>query len=126
MAIKETLNNVVKHSKATELRLQIRWQGQRFLVVVLDNGQGFDPAIAKLERNGLINISQRMLELGGNCVVTSQPGQGCRVEFSIPLRRSSRRLWDWLRNVNQFSERVDEAMVVQSDESSSNHDPAKC
>ncbi|HEY2083184.1 MAG TPA: ATP-binding protein, partial [Verrucomicrobiae bacterium] len=126
MAIKETLNNAVKHSKATELRLQIHWQGQHLTVVVLDNGRGFDPAIVKSERNGLTNISQRILELGGTCLVISQPGKGCRIEFSIPLRRSPRNLWDRLRNVNQISERVDEAMTTPASEPSPNHDPAKC
>jgi signal transduction histidine kinase len=126
MAIKETLNNAVKHSRATELRLQIRWQGQRLIVVVLDNGRGFDPAVIKSERNGLTNMSQRMTELGGTCVVTSQPGQGCRVEFSMPLRRSQRRLWGWLWNVNQFSEQMDDAMTVPANEPSQHHDPVKC
>lgn len=126
MAIKETLNNAVKHSRATELRLQIHWRSQRLTVVVLDNGQGFDPAMVKTERNGLTNISQRILELGGSCLVTSQPGQGCRVEFSIPLRRSNRRLWDRLRKANRFSERSEEIMAVPTQEQSSNHDPAKC
>ncbi len=86
MAIKETLNNAVKHSEATELRLQIQWQNQRLVVVVQDNGKGFDPATIKTERNGLTNMSRRMSELGGSCLVTSQPGQGCRVEFRIPLK----------------------------------------
>ncbi len=48
MAIKETLNNAVKHSEATELRLQIQWQGQRLVVVVQDNGRGFDPASGQI------------------------------------------------------------------------------
>jgi signal transduction histidine kinase len=95
-------------------------------VVVLDNGRGFDPAVVKSERNGLTNMSQRMTELGGTCVVTSQPGQGCRVEFSMPLRRSQRRLWGWLRNANQFSEQMDDAMTVPANEPSEHHDPVKC
>jgi signal transduction histidine kinase len=126
MAIKETLNNAVKHSRATELRLQIRWQGQRLIVVVLDNGRGFDPAVIKSERNGLTNMSQRMTELGGTCVVTSQPGQGCRVEFSMPLRRSQRRVWDWLWNANPSSEQGDDAMTVPADDPPRDHDAVKC
>lgn len=88
MAIKEALNNAVKHSGATELRLQILWQGQRLITVVRDNGKGFDPAMAKTERNGLTNMAQRMEDLGGHCLITSRPGEGCRVEFSIPLKRA--------------------------------------
>lgn len=90
MAIKETLNNVVKHSGATQLELKIRWQRQLVIVVIRDNGKGFDPAIIKPGRNGLGNLSRRMRELGGNCQISSQPGNGCCIEFSIPLKRPRR------------------------------------
>ncbi|MDB6063906.1 MAG: hypothetical protein JWR26_114 [Pedosphaera sp.] len=91
MAIKETLNNIVKHSGATELRLKIERQRQHLVVVVQDNGKGFDPASIKSPgRNGLKNMSRRMRELGGSCHISSQPGQGCRIEFSIPLKRPRR------------------------------------
>ena len=126
MAIKETLNNAVKHAEATELRLQIRWQGQRLVVVVQDNGKGFDPAVVKLERNGLTNMSQRMSELGGSCRVTSQPGQGCRVEFSVPLKHPQRHPWAWVWNPQKFSEQVNETRTSGANEPSENHDPTKC
>ncbi|HTI98068.1 MAG TPA: ATP-binding protein [Dongiaceae bacterium] len=86
MAIKEALNNAVKYSAATELRLQISRHGQRLIVVVQDNGQGFDPVNPKSERNGLTNMLHRMKELGGHCHIHSQPGHGCRVEFNLPVR----------------------------------------
>jgi signal transduction histidine kinase len=90
MAVKETLNNTVKHSRATEVRLKIERQRQHLLVRVQDNGRGFDPAAIQPGRNGLGNLSRRMRELGGSCHITSQPGQGCRIEFSIPLKRPRR------------------------------------
>lgn len=86
MAIKEALNNAVKHSGATELRLQIRFRYERLTVVLLDNGKGFDLKATKENGNGLTNMSQRMTELGGTCIVTSHPGKGCRVEFNVPLK----------------------------------------
>jgi signal transduction histidine kinase len=95
LAVKEALNNAVKHSEATELLLQIRRQGHGLTVAVQDNGKGFDPGQAKAERNGLNNMSQRLAEVGGTCLVTSQPGQGCRVEFHIPFIQMRRRPW-WL------------------------------
>lgn len=104
MAIKEALNNAVKYSEATELRLQIQWQGQRLVVVVLDNGKGFDPAAIKPERHGLTNMVNRMTELGGYCRVTSQPGKGCRVEFSIPLKHPRRQTWVWAWKAKPFAE----------------------
>jgi len=125
MAIKETLNNAVKHSAATELHLQIQWQGQRLIVVVQDNGKGFDPAIVKSERNGMTSMVQRMAELGGSCLVTSQPGKGCRVEFSIPLKHPRRNLWVWIWNLKQFSGPSDETRNARAKEPSQNHDPTK-
>jgi len=96
MAIKETLNNAVKYSKATELKLKIFWQGQRLMVVVQDNGKGFDMTKIKPERHGLANIAHRMKEMGGTCLVNSQPGKGCRIEFGVPLTHLRRNSWNWL------------------------------
>ena len=99
MAIKETLNNAVKYSNATELQLQIKRTRQNLLVVVQDNGQGFDPATVPPGRNGLNNISRRMHELGGTSRITSEPGKGCRIEFCIPLSQPRRFAppWPWRR-----------------------------
>jgi len=93
LAVKEALNNAAKHSGATELQLQIRRQGEGLTVVVQDNGNGFDPAQARTERNGLANMAQRLNEVGGKCIVASQPGTGCRVEFYIPFTQMRRRPW---------------------------------
>ena len=126
MAIKETLNNAVKHSAATELRLQIQWHGPQLVVVVQDNGQGFDPATIRSGRNGLTNMAQRLAELGGRCLVTSQPGRGCRVEFSIPLRQPRRPLLAWIwhpRRVLEPSKQPDGAQYQQPVQK---HDPTQC
>jgi signal transduction histidine kinase len=85
LAVKEALNNAVQHSKATELVLSIHRQGQSVVVVMEDNGEGFDPALADQERNGLSSMRQRAAEAGGVCHVISRPGAGCRVEFVVPL-----------------------------------------
>jgi signal transduction histidine kinase len=86
MAIKETLNNAVKYSGATELSVQIKSHGRKLTVVVQDNGKGFDPLAVGPGHNGLLNMSQRMSELAGHCTVTSQPGKGCRIEFALALK----------------------------------------
>ena len=97
LAVKEALNNAVKHSQATELHLKIRCQNKQLLLVVEDNGQGFDPALANPERNGLTNMAQRMTEVGGSFHLTSQPGAGCRVEFNIPLTQARPSFSWWTR-----------------------------
>ena len=104
MAIKETLNNAVKHSAATEVLLKIHWQGQKLTVVVQDNGRGFNPVNATPGRNGLTNMERRMKELGGSCRLSSQPGQGCRVEFAVPLNATRRFSLSWLWRTGHFTD----------------------
>jgi signal transduction histidine kinase len=94
MAIKETLNNTIKYSEATELRIWIRWENEVLNVVVHDNGKGFDPRTVNPERHGMTNMKQRMSELGGTCHVDSAPGKRCRIEFSIPLKRPRKNPWN--------------------------------
>ncbi len=100
LAIKEALNNAAKHSGAGELFVRIHRQKHELRVVVEDDGRGFDPAGANLERNGMTNMSQRMQEAGGHCRVVSEPGCGCLVEFTVPLSRASRlsRWFKWRQN----------------------------
>lgn len=93
LAVKEALNNAAKHSGAGELFLRIHRRNQALVVAVEDNGRGFDTALAGSERNGISNMFQRMDEAGGACNVMSQPGDGCRVVFTVPLAGSRRRAW---------------------------------
>ena len=95
LAVKEALNNVAKHSGASEVFLRIHRRGAGLGVVVEDNGAGFDFSGADKERNGLANMFQRMREIDGHCLVTTQPGGGCRVEFDVPLT-NARRFPVWL------------------------------
>jgi signal transduction histidine kinase len=95
LAVKEALNNAVKHSHATKLLVKIRWGNGRLLLVLEDDGQGFDPAVARPGRNGLTNMSQRMTEVGGGFHVTSHPGKGCRLEFTLPLARPRLSWLNW-------------------------------
>jgi len=107
MAVKEALHNAAKHSHASELSLRIRCQGQALHVVVQDNGRGFEPGLASPDRNGLTNMSQRMNELGGRCLIKSQPGQGCSVEMFMPLVNSRRNLLrpNWFRKFSALMTR---------------------
>jgi two-component system sensor histidine kinase DegS len=97
MVTKEALNNAVKHSDATELWLQIRCEPRRLTLTLKDNGKGFDSATMKQKRHGLVNMTNRMAELGGSCVIVSQPGKGCEIEFSTPLKQSRWQFWSNLK-----------------------------
>ena len=97
LAVKEALNNAVKHSGAAEVFLILRCGRDRVTVIVEDAGRGFDPALLPADRNGLANLVQRMSEVGGHCVVESAPGQGCRVTLEVPLHPPTTRGWKRFR-----------------------------
>lgn len=91
LAVKEALNNAVKHSRATELYLRIFRRDHHLSVIVEDNGRGFDVTQPVAERNGLTNMTQRMTEIGGTCELSSQPDGGCLMIFTVPLPNERRR-----------------------------------
>jgi signal transduction histidine kinase len=96
LAVKESLNNTVRHSQASEVTIRIRRQGNNVVVAVEDNGKGFDPATTNHGRNGLSNLMKRAADAHGVCHLISQPGAGCRVELVIPLAPAAPRHFPWL------------------------------
>lgn len=101
LAVKEALNNAAKHSGATELFLRVHRGGDNLVVEVEDNGRGFDAAIPRNEGNGLVNMQQRLQEMGGACAVISAPGAGCQVQFIVPLTRATTHHTPWWRRLFQ-------------------------
>lgn len=85
LAFKESLNNAVRHSGGTEVRVTMRAEDGHLGIVVEDNGRGFEAGIGQPGSDGLANMRQRMEKLGGRCDITSQPGRGTTVEFHLPL-----------------------------------------
>jgi signal transduction histidine kinase len=84
LAVKEALNNVIRHSAATEVELQILQTGDRLHIVIADNGSGFDPN-ALPGGNGLTNFQERLQAMRGECQVESLPGKGTTVRFTVPV-----------------------------------------
>jgi signal transduction histidine kinase len=117
LAVKEALNNAAKHSEASEVFLRIFRHNQKLTVVVEDNGRGFDPAQADMARNGMTNMTQRMGEIGGFFTVASQPGSGCRIEFTVPLIHSSYPTWLGRRRLQVEAENLPPGAGVPSPDS---------
>jgi len=84
LAFKEAINNAAKHSRATEVRVEIRCAGGELQIAITDNGLGFDPA-ASHAGNGLANMRQRLERLGGSCALHSVPGKATTVWFRLNL-----------------------------------------
>jgi ligand-binding sensor domain-containing protein/signal transduction histidine kinase len=96
LAFEESLNNALKHGRATRVRVDMQLEPSRFDIIIRDNGCGFDanavesPAkgngpVSRTGGNGLPNMRQRLDLLGGECTVESQPGRGTTVILSLPL-----------------------------------------
>ena len=85
-AFKEALNNVIRHSGATEVQLVFEVVGEQLVLSLVDNGRGVESASRQPGKDGLAGLRQRMQQLGGDCQITSQPGQGTKVEFRLRLK----------------------------------------
>lgn len=74
---KEATNNVLKHSRATHVSVEMRQIGDIFELCVEDDGVGFPvDTAAVLEGNGLQNMRARATEIGGNLKIDSGPERG--------------------------------------------------
>lgn len=94
LAAKEAINNVVKHARASEIRLRLRLESGRFTLEIEDDGCGLAgrDESAALTRNGLRNMRRRMDEVGGQFTLGPAPGGGTRVGLSVPLEKNSNAL----------------------------------
>ena len=80
----EQINNILKHSQASNATVQLSTATGRNVLIIKDNGIGFDTS-EKAEGIGFRNIKNRAGFYDGNVSIISSPGKGCTVEVSIPL-----------------------------------------
>ena len=95
LAVKEALNNVVKHARATEVWFRLRVEPGVFSLIIEDNGQGMSgiggngAPVAGTERfasgSGLVNLQKRLTAVGGRCEIRSATGGGTRVEMTVAV-----------------------------------------
>lgn len=84
LVVREALNNIAKHSLATEAWLRIHWQNEILQISIEDNGCGFDNS-AVASGNGLYNMTRRLEKIGGRFQVTRQPKAGTVCRISLPF-----------------------------------------
>jgi signal transduction histidine kinase len=85
MAVKEAIHNVIKHAHASEIFMRTTFADGKLDISIQDNGVGFEPTI-KTDGNGLPNMMQRLENIGGQCVIESQPGKGATVNIHLEVR----------------------------------------
>jgi len=100
LAFEESLNNVLKHSAASKVKVEMNLNAPEFDINVTDNGRGFEAStsargngVAHGPRggNGLRNMRQRLADIGGECVIRSQPLSGTTVLLKIRLNANPAR-----------------------------------
>ncbi len=86
-SVRELLYNVRKHAHTSDAVVEVKYADQRLLIVVQDNGLGFDETVVteKPGSFGLFSIRERIEGLSGSFAIQSAPGHGTRVELRIPL-----------------------------------------
>ena len=82
----EALTNIGRHAQASQAWLEVTMSPEKVRLVVSDNGLGFDPEKIPQNRYGLIGLNERVKLLHGRLQVETSPGQGTRLEVTIPLR----------------------------------------
>ena len=87
LAAREVLNNVVKHSGATEVKLKITMEDGHLEIRIEDNGRGFHLDYGRAG-DGLGNLERRMREAGGTCSINTARGRGTTVILNVPLLAS--------------------------------------
>ncbi len=82
--IQEQINNILKHAKAAHVSVSLSQTKKTILLVVSDDGTGFD---TEKKRNGIgmTNIQSRAELYKGNALFASSPGKGCVLKVSFPV-----------------------------------------
>ncbi|HEY2083571.1 MAG TPA: triple tyrosine motif-containing protein, partial [Verrucomicrobiae bacterium] len=92
LVVKEALNNALKHSGATEVRVEVTVEKGQVQIRVEDNGCGFDMSNEAAHRgNGLDNMRKRIESLGGQFEIVSAPQQGTSLKTVLKLNAGQTR-----------------------------------
>ncbi|MEO6127384.1 MAG: PAS domain S-box protein [Ferruginibacter sp.] len=81
--LQEQLNNILKHSMASGIKVSISIVSGKLMFEIADNGVGFDEENAS-KGIGFANMNRRAKLFSGNFKAASSPGNGCRITITIP------------------------------------------
>jgi two-component system sensor histidine kinase UhpB len=88
----EAINNILKHSRAENVEIILRRQGEHIQLEIIDDGQGFNLAAVREEalqqqRLGLLGIEERAELVGGQVDFNSSLAGGTRIFVDVPVNR---------------------------------------
>jgi signal transduction histidine kinase len=88
-SIRELLFNVVKHSGTLKASLTFEQINDKAFITVSDGGRGFDSQTmieASKARHGLLRMRDRLMLLGCNLEVKSEPNHGTHITIEAPVK----------------------------------------
>lgn len=85
--VQEALANIVRHSGSRSARVHVRRDSEAIRLTIADQGRGFVVPRGHVGGLGLTGIAERVRILGGSVDIVSAPGQGTRIEVSVPAGR---------------------------------------
>jgi signal transduction histidine kinase len=83
--VRECISNALRHGSASRITVSLGMVPGGAVLVVADNGCGFDPAQRAGTGRGLVNLGGRAAEIGATLQLDSTVGQGTRVSLKFPL-----------------------------------------
>jgi two-component system, NarL family, sensor kinase len=87
--LQESLNNIIKHSKATAITLHLNYHKEKLKIYIQDDGTGFDLSVRyspeKSKSTGLKNIEHRVKVLEGTFEIVSQKWKGTTIKIAVPI-----------------------------------------
>jgi len=86
--VQEALNNCARHSHATTARIRVEQRPERLMLIIQDDGQGFD--VRHMKGLGLLGVQERVARLGGTCNIHSKPGRGTILTVELPFTKDRR------------------------------------
>ncbi|MGM8212543.1 sensor histidine kinase [Virgibacillus sp. W0430] len=82
--VQESLQNAIKHAKATNIKVKLEIRNNKLSMIIKDNGKGFDPKVIKDNSFGLIGMRERVEMLDGELEIDSAIGKGTTIYIAVP------------------------------------------
>ncbi|MDD2923110.1 MAG: ATP-binding protein, partial [Anaerolineales bacterium] len=89
--LQEAVSNIRKHSMASEAFIRLERKDKKLIMIISDNGVGFDPVQTGLERGGHFGLQimfERAHEIGAHIEIKSNPGLGTQVSVTMDLQEA--------------------------------------
>ncbi|MHA0858166.1 sensor histidine kinase [Paenibacillus sp. CMAA1364] len=83
--IQEAMSNTLRHSKANKMEIRIHQKQDTLRLVIRDDGIGFELDDKKQTSYGLLNMKERVMEIGGSIQWITAINKGTRIEIAIPI-----------------------------------------